>query len=147
MVVAQALTGLEGDVAQIRGALEPDVRRVIDEATASDPADRYTSVGALVGALHRALGSREIAPLTTAAEIENPYKGLRSFGAADAGDFFGRERLVDRLLARLGDQSRRGRFVAVVGHRQRRSEDGLWFVLHRPIHFLTISSNWSDYSL
>src|SRR5207249_3706457 len=28
----------------------------------------------------------------------NPYKGLRAFTANDAGDFFGRERLVDELV-------------------------------------------------
>ena len=54
-------------------------------------------------------------PLLDDAAIENPYKGLRAFGAADAGDFFGRERLVERLIARLGEPGTRGRFVAVVG--------------------------------
>ena len=48
-------------------------------------------------------------------EPENPYKGLRAFGPADVGDFFGRERLVERLIARLGEPGTRGRFVAVVG--------------------------------
>ena len=52
---------------------------------------------------------------STTPTIENPYKGLRAFGAADAGDFFGRERLVERLIARLGEPGIRGRFVAVVG--------------------------------
>ena len=45
----------------------------------------------------------------------NPYKGLRAFEEADAADFFGRERLVERLLARLGETGTAGRFVAVVG--------------------------------
>jgi basic membrane lipoprotein Med (substrate-binding protein (PBP1-ABC) superfamily)/DNA-binding SARP family transcriptional activator len=38
---------------------------------------------------------------TTAApgSTRNPYKGLRSFAEEDAGDFFGRERLVAELLA------------------------------------------------
>ncbi|HEY5875596.1 MAG TPA: NACHT and WD repeat domain-containing protein, partial [Ilumatobacteraceae bacterium] len=48
-------------------------------------------------------------------EAENPYKGLRAVGPADVGGFFGRARLVERLIARLGEPGRRGRFVAVVG--------------------------------
>ena len=47
--------------------------------------------------------------------ISNPYKGLEAFGEADAGDFFGRERVIERLLARLGTIGSAGRFVAVVG--------------------------------
>ncbi len=31
-------------------------------------------------------------------EPRNPYKGLRAFTATDAGDFFGRDRLVDELV-------------------------------------------------
>ena len=34
---------------------------------------------------------------------------------ADSADFFGRERLVERLLARLGESGTRGRFIALVG--------------------------------
>jgi DNA-binding SARP family transcriptional activator len=46
-----------------------------------------------------------------AREARNPYKGLRAFGEADADDFFGRERLTEDLIARLGAE----RFLAVVG--------------------------------
>ena len=35
------------------------------------------------------------------ARSRNPYKGLRPFAEEDAGDFFGRERLVAELLASL----------------------------------------------
>ena len=102
----------------MRGALAPAVRAVLDRATATDPAQRYPDVG---GVRRRrltgdALGSTDRRPpLDLHTEIDNPYKGLRAFGAADAGDFFGRERLVERLIARLGDPGTRGRFVAVVG--------------------------------
>jgi DNA-binding SARP family transcriptional activator/ABC-type glycerol-3-phosphate transport system substrate-binding protein len=44
--------------------------------------------------------------------LRNPYKGLRSFSEADAEDFFGREALVDELVARIGDGAR---FLALVG--------------------------------
>jgi WD40 repeat protein/transcriptional regulator with XRE-family HTH domain len=49
------------------------------------------------------------------AEATNPYKGLRAFQEADAPDFFGREALIGRLCARLGEESELSRFLAVVG--------------------------------
>lgn len=42
----------------------------------------------------------------------NPYKGLRPFAEADAGDFFGRDELVDRLVGALRSGSN---LVALVG--------------------------------
>ncbi len=47
--------------------------------------------------------------------VRNPYKGLRPFGEQDSADFFGRESLIARLLERLGQVARAGRFLAVVG--------------------------------
>jgi WD40 repeat protein/serine/threonine protein kinase len=44
-------------------------------------------------------------------DLRNPYKGLRSFDEADAGDFYGREALVNRLLIHLSSTN----FLAVVG--------------------------------
>ncbi|MDP9301776.1 MAG: WD40 repeat domain-containing protein, partial [Actinomycetota bacterium] len=43
------------------------------------------------------------------------YKGLRAFLEADALDFFGRERLTERLVRRLAEQDPAARFLAVVG--------------------------------
>src|SRR4051812_13904144 len=53
----------------------------------------------------------------TTKEVHNPYKGLRAFQQADAPDFFGRETLTGRLVARLSeqDQGNLSRFLAVVG--------------------------------
>lgn len=48
------------------------------------------------------------------AGIPCPFKGLEAFQQADAHLFFGRENLVDKLLARLRD-GRGDRFLAVVG--------------------------------
>jgi WD40 repeat protein/energy-coupling factor transporter ATP-binding protein EcfA2 len=45
----------------------------------------------------------------------NPYKGLRAFQQADAGDFYGRDALRDRLLARLRENVPQSSFLAVVG--------------------------------
>jgi DNA-binding SARP family transcriptional activator len=50
-----------------------------------------------------------------AAGRRNPYKGLRPFAEADAGDFFGRESLVARLHERLGEVARGGHCLLVVG--------------------------------
>ena len=47
--------------------------------------------------------------------LANPYKGLCAFDESDADDFFGREVLVDRLLARLAEDHPLARFLAVVG--------------------------------
>jgi WD40 repeat protein len=47
--------------------------------------------------------------------VDNPYKGLRAFQEADAGDFFGRETLTRRLLARLSEAGELARFLAVIG--------------------------------
>jgi DNA-binding CsgD family transcriptional regulator/WD40 repeat protein len=45
----------------------------------------------------------------------NPYHGLRAFDEADAPDFFGRERLVARLLELMSTAGADHRFVTVVG--------------------------------
>jgi WD40 repeat protein/DNA-binding SARP family transcriptional activator len=45
----------------------------------------------------------------------NPYKGLRAFEEADAGDFFGRTDLVEEIVTRLRGDGVRGRLVLVVG--------------------------------
>jgi DNA-binding SARP family transcriptional activator/ABC-type glycerol-3-phosphate transport system substrate-binding protein len=112
-VTAYALTGVEPPAGvQIAVGAPSPIARVLERATASDPDDRYADAEAFVEAMQAAAG-------TGAAPIEldatNPYKGLRAFDEADAADFFGRERLVERLLARLGDTGTRGRFLAVVG--------------------------------
>ena len=46
---------------------------------------------------------------------ENPYKGLRAFGLANSQDFFGREGLTQKLIARLQEDGEYQRFLAVVG--------------------------------
>jgi basic membrane lipoprotein Med (substrate-binding protein (PBP1-ABC) superfamily)/DNA-binding SARP family transcriptional activator len=44
--------------------------------------------------------------------MRNPYKGLQAFGEGDAKDFFGREALVERLIAALAAGQR---LIALVG--------------------------------
>src|SRR5262245_3866377 len=96
---------------------------VIQCATAKRPAERYPDVASLVLAFRemvsgpaQAIGRLDADPerdVTIDAErrtivldvpVENPYKGLRAFGEADAADFFGRDALVGRLLERLAEE-------------------------------------------
>ncbi len=48
-------------------------------------------------------------------EPDNPYKGLRAFQAADAPDYFGREKLTQKVLSRLQQSDEFQRFLALVG--------------------------------
>ena len=75
-------------------------------ATAKDATDRFADVARARRRVPRALeGTRRARePL---AEIRNPYKGLRAFLEADAGDFFGRE-AVDRAARATARASRGG---------------------------------------
>jgi WD40 repeat protein/transcriptional regulator with XRE-family HTH domain len=54
-------------------------------------------------------------PAEPGGALTNPYKGLRPFQESDAPDFFGRDALTARLLARLAEPARFARFLAVVG--------------------------------
>ena len=47
--------------------------------------------------------------------LSNPYKGLRAFETADSRDYFGRETLTEKLVARLGENSNRPHFLAIIG--------------------------------
>ena len=89
---------------------------VVDRATGVDATVGYGNVVEMVTDVREALtGELPRAVRLDEAAVGNPYKGLRAFDAVDAVDFFGRERLVERLIARLGVNGTRGRFIAVVG--------------------------------
>jgi WD40 repeat protein/serine/threonine protein kinase len=104
-------------IRNFRPDLPPALDEVVAKATAKDPADRFTDSMALASALREALGSRvAVVPAPGVESISrNPYKGLRPFHEADAPDFFGREALVQRLVARLSPSVDGCRFLAVVG--------------------------------
>jgi WD40 repeat protein/DNA-binding SARP family transcriptional activator len=90
--------------------LPPALDEVVARATASAPGERYESVDRFVAAFDAAIGGAAPAA-ETFAPVENPYKGLRAFGEADAADFYGRDALVGELVRTLVDH----RLVAVVG--------------------------------
>jgi DNA-binding SARP family transcriptional activator/ABC-type glycerol-3-phosphate transport system substrate-binding protein/tRNA A-37 threonylcarbamoyl transferase component Bud32 len=116
VVMAQALTGLRGEPAQVLGALPAAVARVIEKATDPDPAARYGDVEAFAqDAVRELTGGEEVPEPVELGEVENPYMGLRPFDQTDSALFFGRDRLVTRLVTRLGEHGQRSRFVAVVG--------------------------------
>ena len=102
-----------GDLQAALAELPRPLATVLRHATATDPAARPPDAAAFVDA-YRAVTGVHVVPAARSVQ-ENPYKGLRAFEEADAPDFFGRDRQVERLLTRLGDVGTRGRFVAVVG--------------------------------
>ena len=107
-MLAQDLLNGRGRDARVAG--------VLDRATADRPGDRYREAGELARALREALGL-SASPTRTALDTEdrNPFKGLHAFAEADADDFFGRDALVDGLVARLAESVDGARFLAVVG--------------------------------
>jgi WD40 repeat protein/DNA-binding SARP family transcriptional activator len=86
------------------------VAAVLARATAACPTERRADAAGLASDLHTALA---LTPVARGLAARNPYKGLRPFSQADAGDFFGREELVARLVRRLGPDA--WRLLAVVG--------------------------------
>ena len=107
-VVAESLTGRRptgaatGDVPVVVG----DVLTAAPSETEPPPLEDF--VPAVVAALSDEVGE----PVY---ERPNPYKGLRAFDEPDVEDFFGRDGLVDEILARLAGGGTRGRLVLVVG--------------------------------
>ncbi len=99
-----------------RPELPGAIDHVIARATAKDPAARFPDLAAFDLAFREALRlDRTRTTLGAEVELANPYKGLRPFDEADAPDFFGREALVERLVARLSETVEGSRFLGVVG--------------------------------
>jgi WD40 repeat protein len=97
-----------------RTDIPSSVDGIIERATAKDPEERFADAPAVASALRAALGAA-VAVSFPGIEVRNPYKGLRPFLEADAADFFGREELVDRLVARMTEGGEGSRLLAVVG--------------------------------
>jgi WD40 repeat protein/serine/threonine protein kinase/DNA-binding winged helix-turn-helix (wHTH) protein len=115
-VVEQHLAQPVPSVLTARPDLPAAVDEVIERATAKEPDSRYPDARVLAAALREALGPAQVRPVPVPApEVRNPYKGLRPFLEADAPDFFGRDALVERLLARMGETGDGSRLLAVVG--------------------------------
>lgn len=118
----------------LRDDIPDGVEKVIQRATAKDPAERYSDVLTLAAAFRQAIlleestaatsliaGLRVIDEpvdrtlLTEELDVDNPYKGLEAFEEADSANFFGREALIDHLLTRLREQKPGEHFLAIIG--------------------------------
>ena len=101
-------------IRDVRPDLSSAVAVAIERATAKNRGSRFPDALELAAAFRAAL---EGAPVVRdrIGEIRNPYKGLRAFLEADAADFFGREKVTDRLVRRLGQDEPDARFLALVG--------------------------------
>ncbi|HVR32817.1 MAG TPA: BTAD domain-containing putative transcriptional regulator [Acidimicrobiia bacterium] len=103
-----ALPGLSALV----GGVPPEVDAVITRATSGDPSARFATANEFLVALTAALGlGDDFARKETLTPTRNPYKGLRPFAETDAGDFHGRQDVIDALV----DSVQGHRFVAIVG--------------------------------
>jgi WD40 repeat protein/transcriptional regulator with XRE-family HTH domain len=107
-----------------RSGLPAALDAVITRATAKDPQDRYVDTLSFFQGFRLAVGGMVNVQAVAVSyeteeesnlEIVNPFKGLRAFGEADAENFFGRETLVQQLLARLGEGGDLRRFLTVIG--------------------------------
>ncbi len=110
------------------------VNAVLQKGSAKEPTERYADIMEMVRDLKQALSEVDIAaagpglgvdvddwdttsmqPALQVGEVYNPYKGLRAFQEGDAGDFFGREALIQQLLWRMVEAHEYQRFLAVIG--------------------------------
>jgi hypothetical protein len=108
VVAAEALTGRRPTGAAIED-VPVIVGGVLSAALSeAEPPRLEDFVPAVVAALSGEVGG----PVH---ERPNPYKGLRAFDEPDAEDCFGRDALVDAVLARLAGGGPRERLVLVVG--------------------------------
>ena len=98
--------------------VRPQIPRAVDEviarSTAKDPSQRFTDVVEVASELRAAFEGIRVHRVPSG-PIRNPYKGLRAFLEADAGDFFGREAVTERLVRSLAEDDPAARFLAVVG--------------------------------
>jgi serine/threonine protein kinase/ABC-type glycerol-3-phosphate transport system substrate-binding protein len=101
-------------VRDVRSELPRGVDEVIARATAKDQSQRFSDVVEVATELRAALEGSRVAR-EPVGELRNPYKGLRAFLEADAGDFFGREAVIERLVRSMAEDDPSARFLAVVG--------------------------------
>ncbi len=110
--------------------LPMELNAVLQKATAKQPIERYHDTLQFAQAFRVALPASTIVqssatsprpladdqPTTMGQQVlRNPYKGLHAFELMDAGDFYGREALVQQLLTRLQEDHPFQHFLAVVG--------------------------------
>ncbi|NDJ77885.1 MAG: protein kinase [Chloroflexi bacterium] len=95
--------------------LPPALDDLIQHATAKKPDQRPPDAAHFARLLEQALGEDAAVRVPPPISVDNPYKGLRPFEEADAGNFFGRENLVAQLVHRLAADEAQTRFLILVG--------------------------------
>ena len=102
-------------LAEHRPGLPDGINAIIKRATDKDPEARYTDIRQIAADFRKIVEEQDRSLLTAMrgdlTTITNPYKGLRPFEEADAQTFFGREAMIERLLAHMHQSD----FLAVVG--------------------------------
>ncbi len=88
---------------------------VIQRATAKSATDRFQSASELADAFSRAISGQATKNLNNIHEINNPYKGLRTFEETDSGDFFGRESIINKILDLMSQAGPSSNFLALIG--------------------------------
>lgn len=103
-------------VTDFQADVPPQIADAIAKATAKAATDRFETVLAFLEALGQADDRLVIDPvLGVATNLPNPYLGLSAFGEADRENFFGRDALLNALLARLSGFGVGSRCIGVVG--------------------------------
>lgn len=117
-----------------RPDLPQSLNMVIWRATDKRPDQRYLDAQMMASEFRNIIASEGLDPASAAftksanlvtsnktvivdgpAQRKNPYKGLQAFQEGDAGDFYGRKALIDRLVKRLAETTPESRFLAIVG--------------------------------
>lgn len=109
----------ESRISGLRQDLPSDLDHAVARALHPDPGLRYERVEDFARAIRQSVGldvmamPSEVQHSGDRSDVErrNPYKGLRAFHEVDAGDFHGRDVLVDEMV----DAVARTRLLAVVG--------------------------------
>ena len=98
-----------------RPELPSGIDAIISAATTKLPTQRLATPAAFARGFREAITEGDVprSSITERVPPQNPYRGLRAFDVTDSPTFFGRERLVDEIVAAL-DRPDSG-FVAVVG--------------------------------
>ena len=119
--IQQQLSAPMPSLSAHRTGLPAALNALISRATAKNPDDRYEDIASMLLEFRQSVSGVIAQPVSISEEevivgdVANPYKGLRAFSESDSDDFFGRETLIQQLLARLSEGGDLSRFLAVIG--------------------------------